>query len=180
MMKRYAMLASIALVFAGACGDDDNPNGPTPPTPQPTTIVFTANMTAAQEVPPITNADRDANGTATITFNLTRDAAGTITAANINFVYNLRGFPAGTQIRLSHIHTGAAGIGGGVLIDTGLSAANPVPLAADGTGTLTFSNVAPPNLDAVNAVIANPAGYYFNVHSVLNPGGAVRGQLVRQ
>ncbi|MBA2305270.1 MAG: CHRD domain-containing protein [Acidobacteria bacterium] len=32
----------------------------------------------------------------------------------------------------------------------------------------------------VNAIISNPAGWYFNVHSTLNPTGAVRGQLVRQ
>jgi hypothetical protein len=29
-------------------------------------------------------------------------------------------------------------------------------------------------------VVANPAGHYFNVHTQLNTGGAVRGQLVRQ
>jgi filamentous hemagglutinin family protein len=29
-------------------------------------------------------------------------------------------------------------------------------------------------------IIANPNGFYFNVHSGLNPGGAVRAQLVKQ
>ena len=29
------------------------------------------------------------------------------------------------------------------------------------------------------AVLNNPAGHYFNMHTPLNPGGAVRGQLVR-
>ena len=33
--------------------------------------------------------------------------------------------------------------------------------------------------DATN-IAANPAGFYFNVHTPLNPGGAVRGQLVKQ
>jgi len=28
-------------------------------------------------------------------------------------------------------------------------------------------------------VLNNPAGHYFNMHSALNPGGVVRGQLVR-
>ena len=29
-------------------------------------------------------------------------------------------------------------------------------------------------------IIDNPNGYYFNVHTTLNPGGAARGQLVKQ
>ena len=28
-------------------------------------------------------------------------------------------------------------------------------------------------------IIANPASFYFNVHSTLNPGGVARGQLVK-
>jgi hypothetical protein len=34
--------------------------------------------------------------------------------------------------------------------------------------------------EVMNNILANPAGFYFNAHTVLNPGGAVRGQLVRQ
>jgi hypothetical protein len=30
------------------------------------------------------------------------------------------------------------------------------------------------------AIVANPAGFYFNVHTPVNPGGAARGQLARQ
>jgi hypothetical protein len=30
-----------------------------------------------------------------------------------------------------------------------------------------------------NAIINNPSGFYFNVHSTLNPGGVARGQLVK-
>jgi hypothetical protein len=29
------------------------------------------------------------------------------------------------------------------------------------------------------AIIANPAGFYFNIHTVLNSDGAARGQLTR-
>jgi hypothetical protein len=30
------------------------------------------------------------------------------------------------------------------------------------------------------AIISNPSGYYFNIHTALTPGGAIRGQLVKQ
>jgi hypothetical protein len=47
---------------------------------------------------------------------------------------------------------------------------------------ITFSNLTNfvGGLTLINEIIANPNGYYFNVHSALNPGGAVRAQLVRQ
>ncbi|MEP6918887.1 MAG: CHRD domain-containing protein [Acidobacteriota bacterium] len=177
-MKRYAMMAG-AVLLATACGSS-NPAGPSAPA---NTVIFSAALSAANERPnPITNADANARGTATITMNLTRNSAGTITGATTTFVYNLTAFPAGTQVRLSHIHVGDAATAGAVVWDTGLTAANAITLN-DGTLTnQTFSNTPGPTDPATLAqqIIDNPAGYYFNVHTVLNPGGAVRGQLVRQ
>jgi hypothetical protein len=49
----------------------------------------------------------------------------------------------------------------------------------DGTATTTFSNIDVNQTNATN-IMNNPGGFYFNVHTPLNPGGAVRGQLVRQ
>jgi hypothetical protein len=177
-MTRAAVLVTASLVVA-ACGSD-SPTSPPQQAPPSNTITFTAALSAANEVPPVTNADANARGTATITFNVTRDGAGNITGGSANFTYTLNGFPAGSVIRASHIHEGASGVAGGVRVDTGLTPATAVTLAADGTGTLSFSNVSMSDAALVNSIVSNPAGYYFNVHSNLNPGGAVRGQLVRQ
>lgn len=170
-MKRLALIAM--LTAAAGCGD----SSPTNPTQGP--IVFTAALSAANEVPPVTNADANARGTATITLTAPRDSSGAITGPGLmNFSVQLSGFPAGAVVRAAHIHPGAAGVNGSPLIGTPLSAANPVTLA-DGTGTLIFTNV---DVSQANgqAIASNPAGFYFNAHTVLSPGGAVRGQLVKQ
>jgi CHRD domain-containing protein len=165
-----------ATALAGGCGGDDSPTGPTAP---PTTINFSAALNPANEVPPVTNADASGRGTGTFTLNLTRDGAGAITDATGTFVYSLTGFPAGTQVRLTHIHVGGPAVAGGVVIDTGLSAASPILLANGTLTNQTFSNRAV-GAALAQQIIDNPNGYYFNVHTVLNPSGAVRGQLVRQ
>ena len=171
-MKRYAIVAALAILGA-ACGSSN----PTSPSDGP--VVFTVALAASSEVPPVTNADRDARGTATITFSVPRDSAGVVTGAGtVNFSAQVSGFPPGTVVRAAHIHPGATGVNGSVLVSTGLTAAEAITLA-DGTGTLTFSGIALKQEDA-QAIVSNPAGYYFNIHTALTPGGAVRGQLVRQ
>jgi hypothetical protein len=172
-MKRYAVLAG-AAVLAAACGS--SPAGPSAP---PTTINFTAALSAANELPPITHADATARGPAPITFNLTRDSAGAITDATATFAIDLSGFPAGTSIILSHIHEGGPGVAGGVKVNSGLSPANAIVLPNGTLTNQTFSNL---NVGGTLAqqIIDNPNGYYFNVHSALNGSGAVRGQLVKQ
>ncbi len=171
-MKRIALLAVLTAV--AACGSDS----PTNPSSGP--IVFTAALTAANEVPPVTNADANGRGTATITLTAPRDSSGAVTGAGtMNFVIQLSGFPGGAVVRAAHIHPGAAGVNGSPLVDTRLTPANPITLAADGTGTLTFSDIPVSQVDG-QAIASNPAGFYFNAHTVTNPGGAVRGQLVRQ
>ena len=177
-MKRlmtFALAAATGLTLAG-CGDDDNgPNGPGNTGP----ILFTAQLTAANEVPPVTNAESGARGTATVTMNVPRDASGAPTdGGTVNIAAQLTDFPAGTPVILGHIHTGAAGVNGGFIVNTNLSAAAPLVLG-DGTANTTFTNL---SISAANAqaLYANPAGFYVNFHTPLNPGGAVRGQLARQ
>jgi hypothetical protein len=66
-----------------------------------------------------------------------------------------------------HIHKGAAGTNGPVVI--------PFSTAPDATGYAAGCVTADPAI--IQAVIANPAGYYVNVHTTDFPNGAIRGQL---
>jgi len=176
-MKRSGILTlALAMAFAAGCDDNDTtPAGPSPTGP----VIFTAQMAASNEVPAITGPEANARGSVTITFNVPRDSAGNPTGGgSAVFAIQLSGFPANTPANLAHIHTGAQGVPGGILVNTGLSAAAPI-LMGDGTGnqTLTIQTL---TQEQATQIMANPAGFYFNVHTTLNPGGAVRGQLVRQ
>ena len=67
-----------------------------------------------------------------------------------------------------HIHTGAAGVAGGVFIGLGVA-------TSGGAGTL-ISEVATTDAN-LDAIIANPTGFYVNIHNGPFAGGAVRGQV---
>ena len=131
-------------------------------------VVFTAQLLASNEVPPVSNADANAFGTATVTLDTTANTA--------RFDVSVQGVASPVLI-LAHIHEGAAGVNGPVRVDSGLSPANPVAVV-NGNAAFTRTNLAVPT-DVRDRILANPAGFYFNVHSSLNPGGVVRGQLVR-
>jgi hypothetical protein len=66
----------------------------------------------------------------------------------------------------SHIHRGAAGVPGPVVIT--LASAYPNNFAS---GTATASAA------LIEEIRRNPAGFYVNVHNADFPGGAIRGQL---
>lgn len=171
MIRRFALIALV--VAASAC---DSKTTPTLETPE-NTIKFKADLTAAQEVPPITGAEANTSGTANITLNLTRDSRNVITGGTVDFSVSVAGFPAGSAVNLAHIHTGFVGTSSGILVNTGLAAGEVALNNGSATFTKTASNVA---ADVLTNIAANPAGFYFNVHSTANPGGVVRGQLVRQ
>ncbi len=102
-------------------------------------------------------ADPDGVGFAVITFD---PGAGTITFTA--YVQNIS-----LPISASHIHRGAAGVTGPVIIPFNQPFVNGVS-----TGTLT--SIAP---SFFAEILANPPGYYFNIHNGDFPGGVVRGQL---
>jgi len=47
---------------------------------------------------------------------------------------------------------------------------------SNGSGSITKNGINVP-ADRAAAILSNPAGHYFNVHTALNPAGAIRGQL---
>jgi hypothetical protein len=107
---------------------------------------------------------------------LTRDASGNVTAATVDFSATFTGFPAGLFGTAAHIHEAPTGVAGGIVISTGATPGSfTLP---NGSGSLVFNGVTVTPVDVVNRIIANPAGFYFNTHSQVNPGGFARGQLV--
>jgi hypothetical protein len=171
-MRRLGIFSVLLAIGAAGCGSSNSQN----PSQQP--IVFTADLKASNEVSPsVTNAEATATGTATITFNVPRDSSGNITGDGTwNVQAVVTGLQPTTTIILSHIHNGPAGVAAGVFVNTGLTAANAIPINV--SGTVNFTNV-PIAQDRATAIVANPAGFYFNMHSPLNPSGVLRGQLVR-
>jgi hypothetical protein len=170
-MRRVAGLLIAVALGAAACGSSS-----TPTTPTATPIVFTQQILASNETGNIGGGETTGSGSSTITFNVTRDSSGNLTAATATFNVSLTGFPSTTNITISHIHVGALGVAGAIVVDTTL-ASGQVALT-NGAGSFQKTGIAvDPTL--ATQIINNPAGYYFNVHSSANPSGVVRGQLVR-
>jgi hypothetical protein len=66
----------------------------------------------------------------------------------------------------AHIHRGAAGVNGPVV----------VPFTAPGDDG-NSGGCAPADAALIGEIIANPAGFYVNVHTKEHPAGAIRSQL---
>ena len=170
-MYRFFVLIVGLSVLAVGCADT-SPS--TPSQGATTTSTFTLALSPANEIPPITNADAGASGTATIALNVTRDNAGTITAATINFQIGVAGLPPGTTVTKAHVHNGAAGTNAGVFVDSTLASGEMV--ITNGSGSITKNGINVPS-DQAAAILNNPTANYFNVHTALNPDGAMRGQF---
>ena len=172
MKPLSAIAIALSLLVAG-CGDDSSsPNTPTPST----NPIFTAALSPANEVPPVTNAESTVSGTATITLNTTRDSAGNVTTANVTFAVTLGGFPAGSTIRVAHIHEGASTCACPVVVNTEIAQGDVAII--NNLASFTKTNISVPAATA-QRIIANPGGFYFNVPTVLNSGGVARGPLVK-
>lgn len=169
-MNRWGLIAIAACVLTAGCDD-----GPTEPSNPP--LVFSALLHPANEVPPVSNAESSGRGAVQIQFDVTRGSGDAISSATATFYFQVSGFPAGTTVVGAHIHPGAAGVNGPVILSTGLTSTNTLSLP---NGSVEFS-VTGIRADAalVQSIINNPAAFYFNIHSPLNPGGFTRGQLTR-
>jgi len=124
-------------------------------------------------VPAITGLN--ASASVLVTLDVTRDSSGNITSGAIMFDANYQ-FPGTVTFSGFHIHRQVAGENGPVVLDSRTSGITD----ATGTGRITrIISLATTQtvLDALKGVIANPSGYYINLHTSVNGGGAVRAQL---
>ena len=136
-------------------------------------VTFHIELTGSQQVGPVTT---DAFGMATVrlTDNGTAISFRVIVCDIIN-------------VTASHIHVGAAGTNGPVIIPFihGVLFSSPhgCKTLAEGTRTAADLNTkASPSItswdDFVKALLAGNT--YVNVHTTANPGGDIRGQLVHE
>lgn len=119
-------------------------------------VVFAAETTLTATLAGDAETDEDGTGTATVVLD---PDAGTacwdMTTEGID------------PVVASHIHVGAAGESGDVVVDLDLA-------GFDGTSEGCNEEA---DADALQAIIDDPAGYYVNLHTEPFPGGAIRGQL---
>jgi len=115
-----------------------------------------ASLSGASEVPP-TNST--ATGTAVLALN---PATGQVSG----FI-RTTGIVNGTD---AHFHSGAVGVNGPVVV--GLVETPP----GSGLWTVPAGSTLP--LPQVQAALFNIGSLYYNVHTLANPGGEIRGQIV--
>jgi CHRD domain len=115
---------------------------------------LTATLTGGAEVPG--PGDADGTGTVKITLNPGQgQVCYELTVANI------------ATATAAHIHSGAVGIAGPVLVT--------LKAPVDGSA----SDCAPLDKEKIDNMIKNPQNYYVNVHNADFPKGAIRGQLAK-
>jgi len=128
---------SAAAILAAGCASMSSSGG---------TMVT---LSGSQEVPPVTTA---ASGSGTITVGADKSVSGSVTTTGVS----------GTA---AHIHTGAMGQNGPVIV--------PLAKTADGVWSVPAgAKLTDAQYDAFKA-----GNLYVNVHSDANKGGEIRGQL---
>ncbi len=113
----------------------------------------------------------DPNGRGTVyVFGIDGDPTTLCYLLEVSKIDELEQAPGGA--RMAHIHRGAAGTNGPVEVNLAF------PQDGQAADCLTEGE-AGKGLDPgeVQQILANPTGYYVNVHNSVYPGGAVRAQL---
>ncbi len=116
---------------------------------------FGTTLAGANEVPG--PGDEDGTGTAAVTFDMT----------NGQVCYNISVQNIALPAAAGHIHRGAAGESGPVVV--------PFDVVPDASGNAASCVLVEAAL--LQEIAGNPAGFYVNIHTSEFPDGAVRGQV---
>jgi hypothetical protein len=159
-MRRVLMMMGTAVLTLGIAG-----------TAQAQTIQFTAQLSGANETP-APGVITGAYGSASVTLDLATQT--------VSWVVDVWNMPSGTNN--AHFHVGGPGLGGPTVVNI----AFPAGISNDFrlTGSATAANLlvrADQGIrsweDFLQALLGGQT--YINIHSVVNGGGEIRGQVLR-
>ena len=116
---------------------------------------LSAELSGDQEVPSVAS---EATGTAQFTLNQGQ--------GEVCVDIESSGYVNGDDdVIAGHIHIGAAGVPGGVVVNLEVASADH-SICVDGV-----------DKDLIKDIKQNPGNYYINLHTTFAPGGEIRGQL---
>lgn len=145
MKSVFGFSAILFLFFIGvSCSNDDDD-----PIPNPVIVTFNAVLIGASEVPANPST---ATGTATGSYNKTTKIL------NVKVTYS------GIAPTMGHIHVGAVGVSG--------------PVVLPFSNLMSPINYTSPALTAAQETDLLANNYYVNLHTEAYPGGEIRGQLI--
>jgi hypothetical protein len=156
------------VVVAAATGNRGKGHGAKKQRVQAVTV-YDLRLEPKQEVPRVKGLRALADGN--VTLDVTRDDSGAITSGEVVFYFNYD-FPGSVTITGLHVHQGARGANGPIVVDSGIGSFTDGD--GDGNVTAVVSGVSPALLQAI---LDDPRGYYANLHTSVNTGGAMRDQL---
>jgi hypothetical protein len=141
-MKRLLLIAALAVLASCATYQDKAPSW------MPGSGAVSVKLSGAEEVPPV---QASGSGSGSIRVNSDGMVSGSVTTT-------------GVQGTMAHIHQGAKGQNGPVII----------PLTKEGD---TYTVPAGAKLNDAQMKAFKEGNLYVNVHTARNKGGEVRGQL---
>lgn len=161
-MKPWLASGAIATALL-ACGGSSSPSNK-----------FIAQLNGTNETPAVTT-----NGAGTATF--------TRNGSTVSYSVTASGLSG--DAKAAHIHIGAAGVPGPVIVDIAGLTPPPAGTSTTMTGSFTESNIKNPTSPPLTTPITTmdelfdqirAGNAYFNIHTAAHPGGEIRGQLVAQ
>lgn len=155
-MRSISFVALCLTLALTGCGEDDGPTGAGART-------FTASLSGGNEVPPVSSA---ATGTANFT---TR-------GDSVRFRVDVQNL---VDARAAHIHLGAAGIAGPVVVPLPFDARTGSFSGTLAEGTFRAANIVASTAVSMDSLLTmmGDGRVYVNVHTAANPPGEIRGQI---